>query len=393
VQETVVEHDDRTTTNGAAKAPCDRRRLGLAAQGEPGGRPPTRIAIYSHDAQGLGHIRRNMLIARALSRAEVAPILLLSGLRESAAFPMPPGVDCLTLPALGKDTEGRYFPRSLGVPMDDLMRVRTDTIKTALRSFAPDVLLIDKLPLGAFGELEPSLRWLGLHGSTRIVLGLRDILDDADVVHQEWTARGDLAAIRRYFEQIWIYGDEALFDVVREYAMPEDVADLIRYSGYLNPRDVDEPEPVAAGDGRPDAPLTLCVVGGGSDGLPLAEAFLGAMLRSEDRGLLVTGPLMPVAERRRLGALAAGRPGLQVREFVTDPRPLLREADHVIAMGGYNTMCEIVAYGSPALIVPRVAPRTEQLILPDFGGVQRLPALLNELLACSPGPESSHAAS
>ncbi len=33
----------------------------------PGGRRP-RIALYSHDTQGLGHIRRNLLIARALCR-------------------------------------------------------------------------------------------------------------------------------------------------------------------------------------------------------------------------------------------------------------------------------------------------------------------------------------
>jgi len=31
-------------------------------------------------------------------------------------------------------------------------------------------------------------------------------------------------------------------------------------------------------------------------------------------------------------------------------------------MGGYNTYCEILSFDKPALIVPRVAPRAEQLI-------------------------------
>jgi predicted glycosyltransferase len=31
-------------------------------------------------------------------------------------------------------------------------------------------------------------------------------------------------------------------------------------------------------------------------------------------------------------------------------------------MGGYNTYCEILSFDKPALIVPRVAPRQEQLI-------------------------------
>jgi predicted glycosyltransferase len=31
-------------------------------------------------------------------------------------------------------------------------------------------------------------------------------------------------------------------------------------------------------------------------------------------------------------------------------------------MGGYNTFCEILSFGKPALIVPRTAPRQEQFL-------------------------------
>ena len=45
-----------------------------------------RIALYSHDTQGLGHIRRNLLIARALGEPVRNPVvLLLSGIHETAA--------------------------------------------------------------------------------------------------------------------------------------------------------------------------------------------------------------------------------------------------------------------------------------------------------------------
>jgi len=37
-------------------------------------------------------------------------------------------------------------------------------------------------------------------------------------------------------------------------------------------------------------------------------------------------------------------------------------ADAVVAMGGYNTACEILAANVPALLVPRSKPRVEQLI-------------------------------
>ena len=54
-----------------------------------------RIALYSHDTQGLGHMRRNLAIATALAGAEPYPvILMIAGAREVGVFPMPPGVDC-----------------------------------------------------------------------------------------------------------------------------------------------------------------------------------------------------------------------------------------------------------------------------------------------------------
>jgi predicted glycosyltransferase len=41
---------------------------------------------------------------------------------------------------------------------------------------------------------------------------------------------------------------------------------------------------------------------------------------------------------------------------------LLLRALGVVAMGGYNTFCEILSFGKPSLIVPRTAPRQEQFL-------------------------------
>ncbi len=405
-----------------------------------GSRKRLRIALYSHDTQGLGHVRRNLLISRALCRNGTTPIiLLLSGLREAAAFAMPPGVDCLTLPSLGKGADGRYFPRSLDVPMDDLINVRSTAITGVIHSFRPDVLIVDKVPLGVFDELLPSLEHLRAVGTTRVVLGLREVLDDPATVRKEWTAGGFESAIRTYYHSIWIYGDPMVYDPVQEYGFSPDIASMARYCGYLNPRDVETEESPAACS--PDAaggpiqipqaqgPLFLCLVGGGRDGLPLAEAFLQAHIPGD--GALVTGPLMPEQARTRLQTLALNRPNVRIFEFVTDPSPLIRRADRVIAMGGYNTICEILAYNKHALIVPRTRPRTEQLIratrfaemglletlppdrlspaalsawlahsnghprpasdLLDFNGVKRLPELLAETFAAPPRPRKEHA--
>jgi len=78
--------------------------------------------------------------------------------------------------------------------------------------------------------------------------------------------------------------------------------------------------------------------------------------------VIVTGPFMPAEARQRLRLRAAEQPRLRILEFVTDPGELLSRADRVVAMGGYNTVCEVLSFGKPTLIVPRVSPRREQLI-------------------------------
>src|SRR5271166_3653850 len=77
-----------------------------------------RVALYSHDTMGLGHMRRNLLIAQTLVRTASPPVVLMvTGAREAGTLPLPPGVDCLTLPALTKDKEGRPRSRDLDLTL------------------------------------------------------------------------------------------------------------------------------------------------------------------------------------------------------------------------------------------------------------------------------------
>jgi len=156
-----------------------------------------------------------------------------------------------------------------------------------------------------------------------------------------------------------------VYDTVREYGFAADVAAKVRYTGYLDQRARLSVAGLTGKDavaGLPPGRLALCLVGGGQDGTELAEAFVEAELPPDTNGIVVTGPCMPAEVRRRLCRGAARRPGRRVVRFLREPTRLLRHADHVIAMGGYNTVCEILSFGKPALIVPRVKPRCEQLI-------------------------------
>ena len=67
-----------------------------------------RIALYSPGIAGLGHMRRNLLIGQTLVRSfPGAAILMIAEARQACAFAMPARMDCLSLPALRKQPDGK----------------------------------------------------------------------------------------------------------------------------------------------------------------------------------------------------------------------------------------------------------------------------------------------
>lgn len=323
-----------------------------------------RIALYSHDAQGLGHIRRNLAIAGALSELRPAPdILLVTGAPEAAGMRRPAGADLVVLPSLSKDAAGTYGPRHLAVPMTELTALRAAVIRAALRSFAPDLLIVDKHPRGFRRELEPALDTLTAAG-TRVVLGLRDVLDEPACARAEWEADRSNEAIARWYTRIWLYGDRQVHDPTTSLGLDEDARRKVVATGYLAQRRPVGPEPTSSCTARSQAerPYVLCLVGGGSDGALLAEAFVRAPMPDGHSGVLALGPQMPEADRDRIRRIAARNGRVRVCDFLPAVESWLDGASAVASMGGYNTVCETVARGKPFLVVPRVRPRTEQLI-------------------------------
>src|SRR2546422_548261 len=186
---------------------------------------------------GLGHMHRNLLLAQALRHSRLqAVVLMIAGAREASLLTTTAGVDCVALPSLWKDGGGQYHPRHLAVSLEELLALRARTAGAALEAFAPDVLIVDNVPRGALRELDPVLDSLRARGRTRLVLGLRDVLDEPAKLQGEWARAQNQDAVRTYYDAIWVYGDPAVYDPVREYAFAPDVAAKVRYTGYLDQR-------------------------------------------------------------------------------------------------------------------------------------------------------------
>ena len=172
--------------------------------------PAYNILMYSHDTYGLGHIRRTMAIAHHL-RDHNTNILILTGSPLAGRFSFPSQVDFVRIPGMIKKTNDEY--RSLSIRIDDeqALSIRTNIILATAQTFKPDLFIVDKEPLGLKREVLPTLQWLKTsEPNTRIILGLRDILDEPEVIKQDWRDKNVYGHLVELYDEIWIYGDKKI---------------------------------------------------------------------------------------------------------------------------------------------------------------------------------------
>jgi predicted glycosyltransferase len=372
----------------------------MATLNTPRGDPAQRFLFYSHDGMGLGHTRRNLAIAAALTRLNpLASVLLATSTDEAHRLGLPQRVEILKLPGLRKAGNDHYHSRRLDVSSDDIRQLRSSLLEAAIKSFRPGVVLVDKHPFGARGELRAGLALLKEQGG-RMVLGWRDILDDPATTRSELAAHGLGGLIAEHYDRVLIYGERSVFNPLAQYDVPDAVARRTRFCGYVlndDPNDSTEvhrheptdrePSRLAAGE-VPDAagklracgpiraaatgdrsrpgtaisrPTVLATTGGGEDGFHLLEQFLRAAEGAPWRGIVIAGPMMPPEPLQTLRELAA-RAEVPLYKFVPRLPALFDRVDALVCMGGYNTLTEAVAHGMPTVCVPRVTPRTEQFI-------------------------------
>lgn len=327
-----------------------------------------RILVYSHDTFGLGNIRRMLAIATHLVDSDdELSVLIVSGSPMLHAFRIPPRVDYLKLPCLSRRESGEYSVKFLDMPFDDTVRLRSNLLVSALLDFEPDLILVDKKPLGVGNELAPALELLQRRGRTpKLVLLLRDILDSPEATRAVWSKNGYFDAIERYYDQVLVVGSESVFDLATEYDFPDEIRDKVRYCGYLRRTRQGTGSAVRERYAAPGERLVLVTAGGGEDGARLMNACVQAMdrLRGPEviRTVMVCGPEMAPAQRAAIRGRLEGRNDVHVLEFSDDMLGLMDAADLVIAMSGYNTVCELLSLRKRSILVPRVRPVLEQWI-------------------------------
>jgi predicted glycosyltransferase len=305
-----------------------------------------RVLIYAHDTFGMGHVSRALKLAGVCTRLPETTVLIATGTAVPSLKDVPAGVDLVKIPSLRSVHSNTLTFQSFNTSLsgEAIFRIRSGLLKTLVKEFSPDLLLVDLFPKGVEGELEPAIR-LAKRKGAKICLVLRDVLGDPNVVSAKWRQQGYLPFISKYFHHVLVFGDRSVLDIAKAYKL-DFIEEKIKYMGYL----------ISQCGSRPRSRQILVTTGGGRDGISIIENLLKCSSpQIRNRYFVVAGPLTPGEAWRKITGPKIIRETAALVE-------LMNRSAMTICMGGYNTLCEVLETRTPALVIPRTHPETEQWI-------------------------------
>jgi len=266
-------------------------------------------------------------------------------------------------------------PKALPLPFEAVSQLRERIMEATAIAYQPHFFLADYDPLGVRHELLPTLWALKEDANqTMVVCGLLD-LEEPSAVRKRWQAKNALPVLEGLYDEIWIYGCQALFDPIKEYQLPDTIAEKVQFCGYLGIEPpACSPETIRHELGIGRGTLVLVTVGGlGRDGFPVLDTYLQALeclpKDLEVHSILLTGPELPPEQRdllcRRCHQVTSSTPcprSIRLLEFSPRLLDYMAASDVIVARGGYNTLTELLSLGKRALIIPQIAPNQEQLL-------------------------------
>jgi len=321
-----------------------------------------RVLFHVQHLLGIGHWRRAAALAEAMQQAGLAVTVLAGGAPEDDGGSA--GFETIQLPpARAADAGFKTIIDADCRPIDEAFKVRRrDLVLAAFARIRPDIVLIESFPFGrrAFRfELLPLIAAARQAVSRPAILAsVRDVL----VARNDPAREAEIVAtVRRDFDLVLVHGDPALIGLAASFPAADQIADRLRYTGYVA-------GPPGADDGVAGTGEVIVSAGGGAVGLALLRAALAARKLSPLAGArwrLIAGPHLPAADYAALAAvLPANEPGGVILERFRDDFPaLLRRCALSISQAGYNTTLDIIRARPRAIVVPfAAAGETEQAL-------------------------------
>jgi predicted glycosyltransferase len=334
------------------------------------------ILFYVQHLLGIGHLRRALHLVEGMAGSGLEVSLVSGG----EPLPDLAGAAARVVqlaPVRAADATFKNLVGADGRPLDDTLRAaRQQAVAAAFAATAPDAVLIEAFPFGrrAFRfELEPLIAAARARRPRSLVLcSLRDIVvAPDDDQRREWIVE----RVRADFDAVLVHGDPDLIPLEASFPLAPALADWLVYTGYVAPPDRPTDDGAATGDDE-----VLVSAGGGAVGGALLRAALAARrggCLADSRWRLLAGPNLPAVE---FAALSADLPaGTVVERYRPDLPQMLRRCRVSVSQAGYNTVLDILAAGTPAVLVPFAELReTEQTLRAEYlaarGVVEMVPA-------------------
>jgi predicted glycosyltransferase len=301
-----------------------------------------RILFHVQHLLGVGHQTRAAAIARAL-RAAGLNVTYVTGGFEDLTLDLG-GADIVQLPPTrATDASFKCLVDEAGEPIDEAWenRRRAALLHT-FQSVAPDAVLIEGYPFARRRfrfELQPLLQAAQTSG-TPVAISVRDIL-----VQKKNPARvrETVEIIKNYCAAVLVHGDPALIAFGATFPAAAEIADKITYTGYISS------DPPAPSSNPRDG--VVVSVGGGAVGAALIHAAIAARPLTQFRDApwrILTGPNFPDSERAKLSPI----PGITIETFNAGFRAILSRSALSISQTGYNTVMDLLATQTPAVLAP-----------------------------------------
>ncbi len=312
-----------------------------------------RVLFHVQHLLGIGHLRRAAALAKSCAEHGLDVTLASGG---AAIDHLDTGGAALVqLPSLRAADSG--FTRLLdegGQDIDDGWRAgRRAASLDLFARIRPDVLVIETFP---FGRRQLAFELLALLAAARAagtvtVCSVRDVL----TTRKPERTRQAAAWAREHFDHVLVHGDPGFIAFGESFPAAAEIEGKLVYTGY-----VASGAPLVAGDlGRDEI---IVSAGGGAVGEGLLRTALAAQaIFGNRRWRLLAGDNLPAAA---FAALAGDAPeNVLVERARPDFPMMLLNAAVSVSQAGYNTVVDLLAAQTPAVLAPFAGPgETEQTL-------------------------------
>lgn len=325
------------------------------------------VMLYVQNLLGIGHLRRAAAVARALANAG-ADVAFVSGGMPVPHLPLG-GAKMVQLPPIRtEDGNFKVLLDETDTPIDDAFRdARRDRLLALFEELRPAALITELFPFGRRQmrfELLPLLeRARQAEWHPQVFSSMRDIL----VTKPRRDRNQEIVdTLNAYYDGALIHSDPDLIRLDRTFPMAAEITVEQHYTGYVvNADDIAVPEADPAETGE-----VLVSAGGGAVGdrfMPTVAGMIPELPLADRPWRLVTGHHMPKAA---LAEIEAAVPANAVIERSVPNLPeLMAGAALSVSQAGYNTLLELLA------------ARTRAVVVPYEGGVETEQRLRADLLA------------